>query len=81
MPPGVLSSNFMEKTINSPTKILSMFCPIIRILRLSLFLYYQLKMEGRLISQHFLRQHAGCNYITQVPIERLISQKETLKDL
>jgi hypothetical protein len=27
------------KMINSPTKILSMFCPIIRILRLCLFLY------------------------------------------
>ncbi len=37
--------------------------------------------RGRLISQHFLRQHANCNYIAQVPIKRLTSPKERLKKL
>jgi hypothetical protein len=69
-----------KKQINSQTKILSMFCLIIRILRLCLFLCYQVKMEGRLISQHSLRQHASCDYIVQVPIERVTSQKEMLKE-
>jgi hypothetical protein len=46
-----------------------------------LFLCYQVKMEGRLISQHSLRQHASCDYIAQVPIERLTSPKERLKEL
>jgi hypothetical protein len=34
-----------------------------------------------LISQHFLRQHASCNYVTQVPIKRLMSWQERLKEL
>jgi hypothetical protein len=43
-----------------------MFCLIIRILRLCLFLCYQVKMEGRLISQHSLMQDASCNYATSL---------------
>jgi hypothetical protein len=54
--------HFMEKQINSQTKTLLRFCLIIRILRLCLFLCYQVKMEGRVMSQHSLRQHANCNY-------------------
>jgi hypothetical protein len=32
-----------------------------------LVLCYQVKMEGRLISQHSLRQHVKCDYLAQAP--------------
>jgi hypothetical protein len=38
-------------------------------------------MEGRLISQHSLRQHASCDYAAQFPIERLTSPKERVKEV
>jgi hypothetical protein len=39
------------------------------------------KDGGEIDKKHFLRQHASCNYVTQVPIKRLISRKEMLKEL